>query len=327
MQMTEGKHEHRIVAAHAALDELRNGGSAIAPRDAERLLSAAIGPLLETRGYTLESVSEQRDSGIDFLARRAATGEDAAETIAIELKHTRSPMSISAVRQLVGVAMLAQVHRAVLVCSAGFTAIARAAVERSYPVQIELIGYDELAQWAQAIADDAPVPDPLSAGIKAFSRFLALEIARDPLALERLEWFDIERTVAEIFNGLGFKVTLTPPAKDGGKDVILEFNLGGKTVEYYVEIKHWRSATKVGSGSVSDFIEVVARDKVAGGMFLSTHGYTSTAFEYLTQLDRERVSFGGREKVLTLCKTYSKAQAGLWSPPSSLREILLESPA
>ncbi len=193
-------------------------------------------------------------------------------------------------------------------------------------MQIELIGYDELAQWAQAVAEDAPVPDPLSAGIKAFSRFLALEIARDPLALERLEWFDIERTVAEIFEGLGFNVTLTPPAKDGGKDVILEFILDGKTVEYYVEIKHWRSATKVGSGSVSDFIGVVARDKVAGGMFLSTHGYTSTAFEYLTQLDRERVSFGGREKVLTLCKTYSKAQAGLWSPPSSLREILLESP-
>jgi len=45
-------------------------------------------------------------------------------------------------------------------------------------------------------------------------------------------------------------------------------------VEYYVEVKHWRSATKVGSGVVSDFVEVIARDKVAGGLFLSTHGYT-----------------------------------------------------
>lgn len=325
--MTETENTSRIVAAHAALEELRTAGSAIAPRDAERLLSAAIGPLLESRGYALEDVSRARDTGVDFFARRAATGEDAAETIAIELKHTRAAMPLSAVHQLVGAAMLAQVDRAVLVCSAGFTAGARAAVERSSPVQIELVGYDELAQWADAITDDPPVPDPLTGAIKAFSRFLALEIARNPLALERLEWFDIERTVAEIFDGLGFKVTLTPPAKDGGKDVILEFILAGKAVEYYVEVKHWRSATKVGSGAVSDFIEVVARDKVAGGMFLSTHGYTSTAFEHLTQLDRERVSFGGREKVLTLCQTYSKAQAGLWSPPSSLREILIESPA
>jgi sulfur transfer protein SufE len=40
--------------------------------------------------------------------------------------------------------------------------------------------------------------------------------------LEELEWHDLERTVADIFDGLGFLVTLTPPRKDGGKDIILD---------------------------------------------------------------------------------------------------------
>lgn len=102
--------------------------------------------------------------------------------------------------------------------------------------------------------------------------------------------------MAEIFDGLGFKVTLTPPAKDGGKDVILEFILAGKAVEYYVEVKHWRSATKVGSWSVSDFIQVVARDKLARGMFLSTHGYASTAFEHLTQLTANALASVGAKR-------------------------------
>lgn len=322
--MTKPINAERILAAHAALAELQTTKATIAPRDAERLLFTAIGPLLENSGYALEDASQAQDSGADFFARRPTTGGDAAETIAIELKHTKRAMSLEAVHQLVGAALLAQVDRAVLVCSAGFTDSAHAALNRRSPVQVELVGYDELTHWAEAIANKASVHNALSVAIKKFSRFLALEIARNPLALAELEWFDIERTVAEVFDGLGFKVTLTPPAKDGGKDVVLEFNLAGHAVEYYVEVKHWRSATKVGSGSVSDFVGVIAREKVAGGVFLSTHGYTSTAFEHLTQLDRERVSFGGREKVLTLCQTYSKAQAGLWSPPSSLREILTE---
>lgn len=324
LRVIEMMNDDRTAAAHAALDALKAAGSSIGPQEAEQLLGEAIGPLLQAKGYALDHRGGPGDGGVDFLASRPAAVDLAPVTIAIELKHARQPISTTAVRQMIGTAILEQVDRAVLVSSSGFTASARAAVERSLPVRIELLGYDELAAWTDAIESGRKAPDSLAQGIKAFSRFLALEIARDPDALSRLEWYHVEPTIAEIFDGLGFKVTLTPPAKDGGKDVILEFVLAGRTVEYYVEVKHWRSATKVGSGAISDFIEVVARDKVAGGLFLSTHGYTGNAFQHLTQLDRERVQFEGREKVISLCQTYSKVQAGLWSPPSSLREILSE---
>jgi hypothetical protein len=41
--------------------------------------------------------------------------------------------------------------------------------------------------------------------------------------LDHLEWRDLERMMARVMEGLGFKVTLTPPSKDGGKDLILTF--------------------------------------------------------------------------------------------------------
>lgn len=44
--------------------------------------------------------------------------------------------------------------------------------------------------------------------------------------------------------------------------------------------------------------------------------------EHSTRLNRERIKVGGRDKVLTLCHASLKTQAGLWSPPSTLRQIL-----
>lgn len=325
--MVESRNQKRIKAAHAALDQLRDASINIAPKDAERLLGEAIGPLLEIKGYSLEHRRRERDHGADFVAKRPAGAGLGAETIAIELKHHRHQIATNAVRQMIGMTILEPVDRAVLVASSGFSSAARAAIERDLPVKIELLGYEELSAWVGAIEAKKPVSERLVQGIKDFSRFLALEIARDPQALSHLQWYHIEPTIAEIFEGLGFGVTLTPPSKDGGKDVILTFDIAGKSVNYYVEIKHWRSASKVGAGAVSQFIRVVARDKVAGGLFLSTHGYAGNAFEHLTQIDREKVHFEGRDKVITLCQTYSKAQAGLWSPPSSLREIVHEAAA
>lgn len=317
--------DRRISQARKALNDLKAAGSNLSGQEAESMLGDSISPLLEMRGYELTRAHRTRDHGVDFLAQRPPTSDFAAVTIGIELKHYRRTIAMDVVHQVIGAAMLNNLDRVVVVSSSGFSVATKKAVERSLPVQVELLGYDEIEAWVSALELlPADRSDTISAGIKALSRTFALEIAKDSSALSRLEWFDIERVIAEIFDGLGFKVTLTPPAKDGGKDVILEFTLRGKKVEYYVEVKHWRSATKVGPAAVKDFIKIVARERVVGGLFLSTHGYTSTAFEHLAEIDRDRVKFGGREKVLTLCKTYSKSRAGIWSPPECLSEILLE---
>ena len=71
-----------------------------------------------------------------------------------------------------------------------------------------------------------------------------------------IEWREMEKTLAEVFSGIGFDVELTPSSKDGGKDLVLECLIQGKTHSYFVEIKHWRAGSRVGAKDICDFVHV-----------------------------------------------------------------------
>jgi restriction system protein len=134
--------------------------------------------------------------------------------------------------------------------------------------------------------------------------------------------------MAEVLNALGFHAELTPASKDGGKDIVvtMQTDLGPKT--YIVELKHWRSGKRVGEASVRDFVNVVAREQREGGLFLSTYGFTNDAFETLTEIERNAVRFGGTKKVVSLCRSFVRAGANLWSPDDSgLAEVLFSDTA
>jgi restriction endonuclease Mrr len=98
----------------------------------------------------------------------------------------------------------------------------------------------------------------------------------------------------------------------------------GKKHTYIIEIKHWRSGNRVGQSIVRDFLNVIVRERRQGGLFLSTYGYCDNAFEMLSEIERQQLKFGSEEKIVSLCKTYVKAEAGIWSPSATLTEILLE---
>ena len=166
--------------------------------------------------------------------------------------------------------------------------------------------------------------DRVELRIKSLSQELAKIIAQYPNELEKVEWRDLERIVAEVFDGMGFGVELTPPSKDGGKDVILSCSVHGSKKSYIVEVKHWRSRHGVGQKAVKNFLQVVLNEKRAGGLFLSTYGYTSDAFEVCSEIEKQNLRFGDKDKLVSLCKTYVKASTSLWSPTESLAEILYE---
>ena len=128
--------------------------------------------------------------------------------------------------------------------------------------------------------------------------------------------------LAEVFEGLGYGTELTPASKDGGKDIVLSFVASGESRSYVVEVKHWRSGKRVGEAKVQDFVEVIASERRSGGLYLSTHGYTGDAFRSLTEVERRTLRFGDEEKVAALCKTYLKAESGLWTPQPDLEELL-----
>lgn len=72
---------------------------------------------------------------------------------------------------------------------------------------------------------------------------------------------------------------------------------------------------------------MIVRERRGGGLFLSTYGFCDNAFEQLREIDRNVIRIGDGNKIQALCRTYTKAKAGIWSPPENLVEVLFEGTA
>lgn len=194
------------------------------------------------------------------------------------------------------------------------------------PTNIEIISLNNLENWVKDLNGilENKEENEVFVVISNFTKQLISLIAKKPNNLMHLEWRDLERTIHELFNEIGFKATLTPPSKDGGKDVILECEIEGIPKSYIVEIKHWRSQQKVGQKAIQEFTKVIINEKREKGLYLSTYGYTQNYYECLTKTERKLIGFGEKEKIVELCNTYEKIKNGLYLPMNSLEDLLFQ---
>lgn len=304
------------------VDRLERESKSLSPRDAELLVLGTLVPLLREDGYVVRSTPTERDAGIDFVAERGASSEQAATSIGIEYKHYGLPVGAVAVRDLLGAGMVSGFSRLLLITNSQFSAQARRVADRELPVALELIGLPDLRAWVSRVGLGVQaIQSRVVQAITDLSRRLAHFIADDPRSLWEIEWRDLERVLAEVFDGIGFAVELTPGSKDHGKDLVLECRITGEKQTYIVEVKHWRSGKRVGKKSVTDFVNVVAREQRHGGLFVSSSGY-SEEVEVLAEIEREHVKLGSDTKIAALCRTYKKQKSGIWSAPEALPEVL-----
>lgn len=191
------------------------------------------------------------------------------------------------------------------------------------PVDVELIDFSRLQAWVKE-SPEWPESEKsrIQILVKDFSRSIVEAIAQDPSLLESLEWRDMERSLAVACEGLGFQVELTPPAKDGGKDIILRCSILGQSRVYFLEVKHW--LTRVGSNVIRDFLTVVVEAQADKGLVLATTGYTANAIEELTQIERRRIRGADKEKIVALCQSYTRVQSGMFYPVVDLPRLLFD---
>lgn len=194
------------------------------------------------------------------------------------------------------------------------------------PTNIEIISDADFEKWVQELNGilENKEENEVFAVIRNFAKQLISLILKNPNNLMNLEWRDLERTIHELFNEIGFKATLTPPSKDGGKDVILECEIEGIAKSYIVEIKHWRSQQKVGHKAIREFSKVIINESRDKGLYLSTYGYSQKYYECLTKTERKLIGFGEKEKIVELCETYEKIKNGLYLPMDSLEDVLFQ---
>lgn len=190
----------------------------------------------------------------------------------------------------------------------------------------------ELENWASLLTSSdsrRPVPEPsreirvlVAEAIHQLAERPCELIATDNTALRYVEWRHLELVVATALEGIGFEVELTPPSKDGEKDVVASCTLKGERHTFFIEIKHWRSGKKVASSKIMDFVEVAVRSH--GGLFLSTSGFSDEVFTHLAELDARRVYLGGSSKIVSLCQHYTRQGTGIWLARSALPAVLFE---
>lgn len=158
--------------------------------------------------------------------------------------------------------------------------------------------------------------------LKATFDELAEHISRDIRYLDHIEWRDLERTLGVALEELGFKVTVTPPARDGGKDIIASLEICNQTYSFIIELKHWRCGQRVGPGPVEKFLRVIINEKRVGGLFLASYGFTETCIEALASLKRYPIKLGDERKMKSIFRMYKRRKEGLMLPVRELVRLL-----
>lgn len=298
--------------------------SITSPRDDREIcftFHQVISKLLSNDGFTTILNPSPDTSNFDFMCIK----QDSRERICISLQNSTKSVKEDRVHERVSFAFNYPYDRIILFAPKGFTLACYRFVNIADPLKVELLNLDDLKSWTSKIEIEADLGSlEYEDIIKIVSKTFIEKIAQDSNYLLKLEWRELEKTITEIFEGLAFDVVLTPPSKDGGKDIILEINKKGTLVKYLVEVKHWRSQKQVGHKYVKDFLKVICNEKRESGLLLSTYGFTPNAFEGLTELERKKIRFGNEEKIVSLCKTYLKVKSGIWTPLQDLQETLFD---
>ncbi len=84
-----------------------------------------------------------------------------------------------------------------------------------------------------------------------------------------------EHVVESLYNAMGFETTLTPPARDGGRDVIAIKTAPGEKQRSLVECKLWRKP--VGVEVVRSLLGVVSNERSTKGVIVTTSRFTKGA--------------------------------------------------
>lgn len=96
-------------------------------------------------------------------------------------------------------------------------------------------------------------------------------------ALLGIEWRDFELLVASLFQRIGFEVTVTPCAKDGGYDVMLLRSETSRSEQSLVECK--RHKKNISVKEVRALLGVVERKHATRGILVATSGFSAAARE------------------------------------------------
>jgi restriction system protein len=95
---------------------------------------------------------------------------------------------------------------------------------------------------------------------------------------EQYSWRDFEELCCYLYNRMGYMATLTPPSKDGGRDVIAARKQLGQSEILYIECKLYNG--KVGEEVVKKLHSTVIDERANRGAVITTGAFTKPAITF-----------------------------------------------
>lgn len=303
------------VSAASRLIEQFENGQLLAPSEAERLLVEifkACGQPVFQKGFV------QSDEGVDCFIQTEILGN--RQIIGVEVKAGAKPTDAASVSRAFELKSNGPYDRVMIVSRKGFSAEAVRLADTVALGQVDLLGQKELNNWLSKQIEPEESDRTYAGIVRGAMRKLVRLIAEQPEILAQVEWRDLERVLREAFEEIGFDTRLTRPGKDGGFDLELVGVVKDKRQTYLIEVKHWMD-TKPGVSDLKRFVSVTASMGAAGGLLLSTSGFTKAVYSGITEISCP-LYVGEGDKIVALCRTYYRLRSQLWVEDVSLQDAL-----
>lgn len=132
----------------------------------------------------------------------------------------------------------------------------------------------------RGIPDDSPEDRQVRVDITTVSDEFLRRFRDNPDLLHDLTPRGFEELVAELLGRLGYEVTLTPPSKDGGKDIYAARKDHLGAFLYIVECKKYSPRRPVGVGLIRQLHGVVQAEQATAGILATTSFFTRGAKDF-----------------------------------------------
>lgn len=103
------------------------------------------------------------------------------------------------------------------------------------------------------------------------------QVLVNPRAMYDLEPWQFENFVSDVFSRNGFKVRVTQKTRDGGKDIVATFEMGGILYNTYFECKKYAPNRPVDVAIVREEYAVMQRDHIDKAIIVTTSRFTRDA--------------------------------------------------
>ncbi len=151
--------------------------------------------------------------------------------------------------------------------------------------------------------------EQVRAAIEPVNAELIYRISREPTLLHELSGRRFEELIAHLLEKAGYEVQLTPPTRDGGRDILAVLKLAGGNILTVVECKRFARHRRIGPDIVHRLLWVADRhDNASHAMLTTTSSFTRGARE-LERKYQWRLSLKDYDSIATWLKRY-----GDWTP-------------